>query len=188
MVRTGDEVLITTILRDITERKVLEEQLAHQAYHDPLTGLPNRALFNDRLEQSLARAPSPQRGVAVLFLDLDNFKLVNDSLGHRVGDGLLISVADRLQQCMSNREMVARFGGDEFTILVEDDGSVREITDLADRIADRFKAPFDLGEYEIRITSSTGIAFDWTGRSESDELLRNADIAMYEAKRTGKAP
>lgn len=172
---------------DITERKALERQLAYQAYHDSLTGLPNRALFTNRLEQSLARVPDRQSGVAILFLDLDDFKLVNDSLGHRVGDGLLVAVAHRLQEFLSNGEMVARFGGDEFTILVENVGSVREITDFADWIANLFKAPFGLGEYEIRVSSSIGIAFDWTGGCDSDDLLRNADIAMYEAKRTGKA-
>ncbi len=172
---------------DITERKALEKQLAYQAYHDPLTGLPNRALFTDRLEQSLARATDRQGGVAVLFLDLDDFKLVNDSLGHKVGDGLLIAVAHRLQEFLSNGEMIARFGGDEFTILVEDVGSAGGITDLADRIAGLFKIPFELGAHEIRVSSSIGIAFDWTGGCDTDDLLRNADIAMYEAKRMGKA-
>ncbi len=172
---------------DITERKALEKQLAYQAYHDPLTGLPNRALFTDRLEQSLARATDQQSGVAVLFLDLDDFKLVNDSLGHKVGDGLLIAVAHRLQEFLSNGEMIARFGGDEFTILVENVGSAGQVTDLADRIAGLFKIPFKLGTHEIRVSNSIGIAFDWTGGCDSDDLLRNADIAMYEAKRTGKA-
>lgn len=120
--------------RDVTERNALEEQLRHQAFHDPLTELPNRALFMDRLEHALAKANRRESRVAVLFLDLDNFKVVNDSLGHEAGDSLLAAVAERLKTCLRTEDTLTRFGGDEFTILLEGVGDVSEATHVAEGI------------------------------------------------------
>lgn len=120
--------------RDTTERKALEKQLAHQAFHDPLTNLPNRALFMNRLEHALMRAVRGENAVAVLFTDLDNFKLINDSLSHEVGDQLLVAVAERIQACLRPGDTVARFGGDEFSILLEDVAEVEGASDVATRV------------------------------------------------------
>src|SRR5215207_6138046 len=178
-------VVITS--RDVTERKALEEQLRHQAFHDPLTGLPNRALFMDRLEHALSRAKRRGSNVAVLFTDLDNFKVINDSLGHKAGDQLLIAVAERLKACLRPEDTAARLGGDEFTILVEDIASVGEAVQIAERIADILRPPFTLEEQEVFATVSTGIALNSTAQEQPADLLRYADLAMYRAKRRGKA-
>src|SRR5215217_1533295 len=128
--------------RDVTERKALEEQLRHQAFHDPLTDLPNRALFMDRLEHALAGADRRESRVALLFMDLDNFKLVNDSLGHEAGDSLLVAVAERLKACLRTEDTLTRFGGDEFTILLEGVRDVSEATHVAERIIEELQKPF----------------------------------------------
>jgi diguanylate cyclase (GGDEF)-like protein/PAS domain S-box-containing protein len=173
--------------RDVTERNAMEEQLQHQAFHDPLTGLPNRALFIDRLEHALTRANRRGSKVAVLFMDLDNFKIINDSLGHKAGDQLLIAVAERLKAPLRPEDTAARLGGDEFTILVEDISSVGDVARIAVRIAEILQPPFALGEQEVFATVSTGIALNSPAHEKPADLLRHADMAMYRAKRRGKA-
>jgi diguanylate cyclase (GGDEF)-like protein/PAS domain S-box-containing protein len=172
---------------DVTERKALVEQLSYQAFHDPLTGLPNRALFMDRLELALTRANRRGSIVAVLFTDLDNFKVINDSLGHKAGDQLLVAVAERLKACLRPEDTAARLGGDEFTILVEDIASVGEVVQIAERIAEILRPPFALGEQEVFATVSTGIALYSSAQEQAADLLRHADLAMYRAKRRGRA-
>ena len=178
-------VVITT--RDVTERNAMEDQLHHQAFHDPLTGLPNRTLFMDRLEHAVTLANRRGRKVAVLFIDLDNFKVINDSLGHNAGDQLLIAVAGRLKACLRPEDTAARLGGDEFTILVEDIASVGEVVQLAGRIADILQPPFALEAQEVVPTVSTGIALSNSAHEQPADLLRHADLAMYRAKHRGKA-
>ncbi|MDP9350018.1 MAG: EAL domain-containing protein, partial [Chloroflexota bacterium] len=173
--------------RDITERKALEEQLRHQAFHDPLTGLPNRALFLDRLEHALVRGTRQGRSLAVLFVDLDRFKPVNDSLGHEVGDELLTAVARRLRDCLRPEDTVARLGGDEFVVLIEDVEDRSGAMLVAERIGEAIRQSYELGDREVVLTASVGVALSTVGRVDPGELLRAADIAMYRAKRTGKA-
>jgi diguanylate cyclase (GGDEF)-like protein/PAS domain S-box-containing protein len=176
------------VTRDITERKALEEQLHHQAFYDPLSGLPNRALFMDRLEHALTRANRRGGRVAVLFVDLDNFKVINDSLGHKAGDQLLMAVAERLKTHLRPEDTAARLGGDEFTILVGDVTSVGEVVQIAERIAEILQPPFTLEEQEVFVTVSTGIALNSSSTQErAEDLLRHADVAMYRAKHKGKA-
>src|ERR687898_1594144 len=172
---------------DITEHKAFEQQLQHQAFHDPLSGLPNRALFMDRLERAITRANRRGSKVAVLFVDLDNFKVINDSLGHEVGDLLLVAVAERLMTCLRPEDTAARLGGDEFTILVEDITSVGEVVRIAERIAEILRPPFALEEQQVFATVSTGIALNNTAQEQPEDLLRQADLAMYRAKHRGKA-
>jgi diguanylate cyclase (GGDEF)-like protein/PAS domain S-box-containing protein len=168
--------------RDVSERRRLEEQLTHQAFHDPLTGLANRALFRDRVSHALALAQRRGSPVTVLYLDLDDFKNVNDSLGHAEGDRLLIAAAERFLACARTADTVARLGGDEFAILIEGaDGS----EGLPERIAAAMSHPFSLSGNQLRITVSIGVASAAPGES-ADDLLRNADMAMYSAKRHGK--
>src|SRR5215207_1632519 len=178
-------VVITS--RDVTERKALEEQLRHQAFHDPLTGLPNRALFMDRLQHALTRANRRGSMVAMLFTDLDNFKVINDSLGHEAGDQLLKAVTERLKVHLRPEDTAARLGGDEFTILVEDIASVDEAVQIAERIAEILQPPFTLEEQEVFVTVSTGLALNSPTQEQPADLLRHADLAMYRAKHRGKA-
>jgi len=173
-------------VRDVGERKTLEEQLRHQAFHDPLTNLPNRALFEDRVRHAVARARRHGRGLAVLFVDLDDFKTVNDSLGHAAGDELLCMVAGRLDECTRTSDTVARIGGDEFAVLVEDPEGIAKAEEVAGRLhAALDENPFDVSGYELFMHSSVGIALADHG-SSSEDLLRNADMAMYAAKASGK--
>ena len=168
--------------RDVSERRRLEEQLTHQAFHDPLTGLANRALFRDRVSHALALAQRRGSPVTVLFLDLDDFKKVNDSLGHHEGDRLLIAAAERFLACARSADTVARLGGDEFAILIEGaDGR----DGLPERIAAAMSHPFSLSGNQLRVTASIGVATASTA-DRADDLLRNADMAMYAAKRLGK--
>ena len=183
---TGRLVRLFGTVHDVTERKVLEDQLAYQAFHDPLTGLPNRALLTDRLEHALARARRRGGSVAVLFLDLDRFKVVNDSLGHEVGDELLEAVGRRLKRCLRPEDTAARIGGDEFVILLEDVESPNYAVWVAERMVAALRNPFDVGGHEMVVTTSIGIALASEDHSASD-LLRDADIAMYRAKARGKA-
>jgi|GEM_PF-2333799 len=172
--------------QDVTLRKNAEEKLRHDASHDMLTGLPNRASYTRRLEQALARSKETGKLIAVLFLDLDGFKLVNDSLGHVVGDDLLKGTATRLLECLRGRDTVARLGGDEFTILLEDLPDISQAVRVAERIKQRLTEPFDLAGQEIFIGTSIGIATSEIAYADSSEILRDADAAMYQAKARGK--
>ncbi|HET7685303.1 MAG TPA: EAL domain-containing protein [Candidatus Limnocylindria bacterium] len=174
--------------RDVTDRRLLEDQLQHEAFHDPLTGLANRALFADRVTHALARAGRGRADqVAVLFADLDDFKLVNDSLGHAAGDELLTAVAERIRACLRAQDTAARLGGDEFAILLED--ASREAADeVATRIQDALRQPFGLAARQLFVQASIGAALGGGMGSQgtAEELLRNADAAMYTAKSRGK--
>jgi diguanylate cyclase (GGDEF)-like protein/PAS domain S-box-containing protein len=173
-------------IRDITERKTLEEELKHQAFHDSLTGLANRALFRDRVEHALARHARLGEPIAVLFLDLDDFKVVNDSLGHVAGDQLLGDVAKRLMSCLRAGDTAARLGGDEFAVLIEGVTDPKEAVRLAERIIGSLDAPFALEGKEIFVRASIGYALSNEETVNGDELLRAADVAMYAAKAAGK--
>jgi diguanylate cyclase (GGDEF)-like protein/PAS domain S-box-containing protein len=172
--------------RDITERKALEERLAHEALHDPLTDLPNRTLFSDRLQHALARVRRRQQSLAVMFMDLDNFKVINDSLGHKMGDRLLVAATKRLRGLLRPEDTVARLGGDEFVFLLEDTDMDSAIL-VAERILEKLRVPFSLGGRKFFITASIGIAVDGGNRKHTADLLRDADLAMYRAKHSGKA-
>ncbi|MFQ5857718.1 MAG: EAL domain-containing protein [Anaerolineae bacterium] len=173
---------------DITERKRAEEQLLHDAFHDGLTGLPNRALFMDRLGRAVERARRRADYLfAVLFLDLDRFKVVNDSLGHTVGDELLIAIAHRLRVCLRAADTVARLGGDEFAILLEDINDVSDATHVADLIGEAVMLPFNADGHEVFASASIGIVLSETGYDRPEGVLRDADIAMYRAKELGRA-
>src|SRR5581483_6894162 len=156
--QTTDGLLISAAIRDITDRKRAAAVLAHQAMHDPLTGLPNRALLGDRLDRALSRAGQHHSVVAVLFLDLDRFKLVNDSRGHAAGDRLLVAVAERLRDLVRSTDTVARFGGDEFVIVAEDGIDPYEARALADRVAQAFANPLSIDGEDLYVTASIGIA------------------------------
>src|SRR5436305_1704316 len=173
---------------DITDRKRAEEKLLHDALHDELTGLPNRALFMDRLRQSMDRSHrEPERLTAVLFLDLDRFKIVNDSLGHLVGDDLLVQIAGSLAAVLRPADTISRMGGDEFAILIEGGRDVSDAVRVAERIHDRLTAPILLGSQELFATASIGIAVHTPEYERPEDLLRDADTAMYRAKAQGRA-
>ena len=184
---------VSLIIEDVTERKNLEESLSHRAFHDDLTGLPNRALLMDRLAHALSRAGdtgrggTPSGGIALLFMDLDNFKHVNDSLGHGAGDRLLVEVAMRLGSCVRPGDTVARLGGDEFVVLLEDFDGGEQATDVADRVAGELGPPFSLDGREVFVTASIGVVVI-SGDADADpqDILRSADVAMYRAKDGGK--
>src|SRR5262245_17090157 len=174
------------VARDITERKRAEERISFQAYHDLLTQLPNRALFKDRLSVALTQAQRSGRLVAVLFIDLDRFKLINDSLGHAEGDELLKSVAGRLQSCVRRSDTLARLGGDEFTILLPDLSDPEDAALISQKVIDELRRPLTVGGQEVRPTASIGIALYPNDGSEAESLVKHADIAMYHVKPAGK--
>ena len=185
---SGEPIGVVTTCEDITERKRIEEQLERQALYDALTQLPNRALFHDRLAQAAEKTRRWKNySYGVLYLDLDRFKLINDSLGHMVGDQLLVAFAQRLVGCLRPGDTVSRVGGDEFTVLLDDIGHVTEATHIADRIQKELNTPFNLAGHEIFSTVSIGIALSSEEYGRSDDLLRDADIAMYRAKNLGRA-
>ncbi|HEX2060568.1 MAG TPA: EAL domain-containing protein, partial [Thermoanaerobaculia bacterium] len=184
----GTATRIAGSMTDITERKLAVERLTHDAFHDALTRLPNRALFMDRLQRVIeVQRRHPETIFAVLFLDLDRFKLVNDSLGHVVGDELLVGVARRLTETMRSSDTVARLGGDEFAILLEGLEHAADTVRAARRIQDALAEPFQVAGHEIFTTVSIGIAVSTTGYDHPHDVLRDADIAMYRAKAHGKA-
>jgi diguanylate cyclase (GGDEF)-like protein/PAS domain S-box-containing protein len=172
--------------RDISERRQLEDQLVHQAFHDSLTSLANRALFKDRVDHALRRTKRQTPSVAVLFVDLDGFKEVNDSLGHAAGDRLLIQVAERLRSCVRPSDTVARFGGDEFAVLIEDASDDVDVVQVAERVLEGLRQPFVVNGRELHVRGSMGIARMESDVDGADHLLRNADLAMYRAKAAGQ--
>ncbi len=180
--------LMIGTVRDVTEQKRFEAQLRHNATHDPLTGLPNRTLFIERLAKAMERSrPKGAPGYAVLFIDLDSFKVVNDSLGHAAGDELLVQVAQRLKQCLGPWDTLARHGGDEFTILVGQTQELDDAVEVAERVLAELLRPIKLGDNEIYTNASIGVAPGQPDYASTDELLRDADTAMYRAKAAGKA-
>ncbi|MDA8093367.1 MAG: EAL domain-containing protein [Betaproteobacteria bacterium] len=178
---------LSIIARDITKRRQLEEQLYHDAFHDTLTGLPNRALFMDRLEHAIARVTRVGTGpYAVMLLDLDNFKMVNDSLGHGIGDELLIQFARRVHNCLRPPDTLARLGGDEFVVLLEELDALQSATQIAQRIREVTNQSFRLDNHEVYTGVSIGIAIGQRTGERAAALLRNADLALYKAKQSGK--
>ncbi|MEH1937201.1 MAG: EAL domain-containing protein [Nostoc sp.] len=184
----GSVYFVLSIARNITALKLAQAQLIHDAFHDLLTGLPNRALFIERLERGLMLVKRRVDYIfAVLFLDLDRFKVINDSLGHMIGDQLLTALAQRLENCVRSGDTVARLGGDEFTILLDDLNNINDVTCVVERIHQALTSAFKLSGYEIFTTVSIGIVLSKASYNRPEELLRDADIAMYRAKALGKA-
>jgi diguanylate cyclase (GGDEF)-like protein/PAS domain S-box-containing protein len=183
----GKTAHYVSVFRDITDEKSQEEKLKFQAYHDPLTGLPNRQLFNDRLDRALAYARHSNRKVAVFFLDLDKFKAVNDTLGHKVGDLLLQEAAVRFKTCVRNEDTVARLAGDEFTFILQDIAHGEADSEMvARRVITALSLPFSLEGHPVSITPSIGITIYPSDGSTVETLLKNADAAMYAAKKQGR--
>jgi diguanylate cyclase (GGDEF)-like protein/PAS domain S-box-containing protein len=172
--------------RETTERRTLEERLRHLAYHDSLTGLPNRALFMDRVARSLARLTRSDHSIALMFLDLDDFKNINDRLGHRIGDRVLGHVATNLQAGLRPTDSAARLGGDEFGVLLDDLQSRDDAEKVAVRVFEQLARPLDVEGHEISVVASAGIAIATTASVSADTLLHSADEAMYKAKAEGK--
>ena len=190
----GEPWLIQGVIFDITERKLAEEQVAFLAYHDKLTGLPNRALFEEMLEAAISRARRHDLGVGVIYLDLDNFKLVNDSLGHHAGDDLLKQLAERLRGCTRETDLVARQGGDEFLLLLADlergigpvagtEVGLLVAESVATRVHEALQEPFDLGGVEFFTSASLGVSLFPQDATDAISLLKNADTAMYQSKK-----
>ncbi|MEH2178758.1 diguanylate cyclase domain-containing protein [Nostoc sp.] len=186
--RDGNITGAVLIFQDITKRKQTEAQLTRNAFYDGLTELPNRILFLDRLRQTIER--SKRRSdyyFAVLFLDLDSFKEINDRFGHGIGDDFLVAIARSLESCLRGGDTVARFGGDEFTVLLEDIKDITDATNVAKRIQDSLRLPVNLNGYQLSTTVSIGITWNFSSYEEPATVLQDADIAMYRAKRQGKA-
>ncbi|MEZ5305518.1 MAG: EAL domain-containing protein [Pyrinomonadaceae bacterium] len=187
-IRNGEQTSLIFQIQDISDKKETEAKLQYEATHDALTGLPNRSLFMSRLGSALkTAADNSEYRVSVLFIDLDRFKIVNDSLGHAAGDQLLVLIADRLKECLRPTDIVARLGGDEFTILVEGDYDQDEIIAIAERVHQKFISPFELNGHEIYSSASIGVLQSTEKHHTAEEMMRDADTAMYQAKRAGKA-
>ena len=182
----GKPVGFRGIVRDINERKKAEATILHMAFHDALTGLPNRLLFNDRLNVAMASAQRNNKKFGVMMLDLDKFKHINDSLGHDIGDQLLQSVGNRLRGRLRKSDTVARMGGDEFMLLLPEINQREDAEVIARKIVDSFQRAFALGNHELKITTSIGIAVYPESGLDFDTLKKNADIAMYKAKENGR--
>jgi len=179
------QTFVTAIIRDITDRRQAEEQIRHLAFHDALTGLPNRLLFGDRLQMAVNHARRYRQRVAVLFVDIDRFKVINDSLGHTRGDRLLQDVAERLRDCLREDDTIARFGGDEFTLLLSSVARVEDALSVAGKILKALEAPFPQAGRELFVTPSIGIALYPDDGQDLETLVKNADAAMYQAKEQG---
>ena len=174
--------------RDIRHEKRVQAKLQHTALHDPLTGLANRVLFLDRLTQTMARLRRrPDRNFAVVFVDLDRFKQINDAWGHAAGDRLLLTVAARLRSCLRPQDTVARFGGDEFALVLDEAGRIEDIDSLTRRIQNELQRPVDIGGGEVCVSASMGIVLGSTAYGHIEDILRDADAAMYRAKGMGRA-
>jgi diguanylate cyclase (GGDEF)-like protein/PAS domain S-box-containing protein len=184
--RHGGVIGAVMVAHDVTVARELSHRLARLALHDSLTDVPNRTLFGDRLDQAMMRAHRAGSSVAVLYIDLDRFKHINDSLGHAVGDELLKSVAHRLQSCVRSSDTVSRQGGDEFLVLLADVAHPRDASVCAEKILEALDAPLRLGAHDLRITASIGIATFPGDAEDAESLLRNADFAMYQAKYSGR--
>ena len=175
-------------IQDVTDKKSAQEKLQYEATHDTLTKLPNRSLFMLKLEQALEKSrENSSNKASVLFIDLDRFKVVNDSLGHLIGDQLLIGIAGRLRECLRPADLVARLGGDEFMILVEGKFETKEVIKIAERIQEKFAVPFDLCGHKIYSSASIGVLHNSEKHLTAEDMMRDADTAMYQAKRAGKA-
>jgi len=174
------------VFTDITQRKETEQRLEHLAQHDPLTDLPNRSLFRDRLQQAINKNHRDEQSLALLFIDLDHFKEVNDTLGHVVGDQLLVETARRIAACVRNSDTVARLGGDEFTVVLQCVEDREAVARIADDVIEALAAPFVLGQATAHISASIGIAMCPDNADEPDALTHAADRAMYEAKSEGR--
>ncbi len=183
----GKERIILLAIEDITERKQYEEKIQHMAFHDSLTGLPNRKLFSDRLGIALAQAKRNNKILGIVMLDLDNFKDVNDTLGHDVGDILLKAVAERLSGTLRKSDTVARFGGDEFVLIFPDMDVIEEAIQVVQKIIDRFHKPFLIDTHQLVVTTSIGITVYPNDGMDEEILIKKADIAMYQAKQAGRA-
>ena len=181
----GDRAAFLVAAADITERRRAEARIAHMAHHDGLTNLPNRALFQERLKKALEQAEAGNKRVAVLYVDLDLFKNVNDSFGHPIGDRLLTMVAERLRSEVRGNNLVARLGGDEFAVIMASDASPNEVSDFAVRLIKILSAAYGIDEMEVVIGASIGIAVSPSDGDTSEELMRNADMALYQAKEDG---
>lgn len=184
---TGQVDSISSISRDITDRLAMEQQLTRLALHDSLTGLPNRRLFFDRLDVALARAQRTGTPIGILFIDVDRFKSINDTLGHEAGDAVLTEIARRLIGCLRPSDTVCRLGGDEFSVLCEHVGNERGALALARRLGRRVAEPMTQGGAAADVTVSIGVVVVTSAPEGPEQLLRHADAAMYEAKRRGKA-
>ncbi|HXC61211.1 MAG TPA: GGDEF domain-containing protein, partial [Nitrospiria bacterium] len=185
-IQTESSYSFVAFLRDISERKQLEEHLRQIGLHDALTGLPNRILLTDRLNQALARTRWHKRLVAALFLDLDSFKMINDTLGHEIGDRLLKAVSERLTASLRDGDTVARLSGDEFVIILADVAKVEDIPPIAQKILHILAEPIQIDKHELKITTSVGISFFPDDGELVETLLKKADTAMYQAKKEGK--
>jgi two-component system NtrC family sensor kinase len=182
----GSQWAVQTVLRDITERKQLQERIWHQANFDALTGLPNRSLFQDRLQQAINCSEREGKPLALMFIDLDRFKEINDSLGHEAGDVLLQQVAHRLNGTVRKSDTVARMGGDEFTVILAECHSQEDIEGVARQILQKLEQPFDLPGGQGTISATIGIALYPDDDCDTSELLKKADLAMYRAKNQGR--
>ena len=185
MVEIGGETCAVAVLRDMTERREAEAKIRHMAYHDNLTGLPNRKLFHDRLVEALADCRNSGLLLTLLFVDLDDFKPINDTYGHVVGDKLLAAVAGRLSDCVRDGDTIARYGGDEFVVLLRDVRAEADAEGIAEKLLVCLRDPFPIEGLELSVSASVGGTTSHTGCEDMDSLLRAADSAMYRAKDLG---
>jgi diguanylate cyclase (GGDEF)-like protein len=182
----GSDPMTCCLVRDLSEQKQLEGQLSHQALHDALTGLPNRTMLTDRLDQAVVRSRRHHGLCGVLYVDLDRFKTVNDTLGHAGGDALLIEAARRIVESVREVDTVSRLGGDEFVVVCEDLGGVHDAIEITERIAIALRRPYVIAGERVRANGSIGVALSTGGQDSADTLIANADIAMYRAKQNGR--